>query len=395
MKSIAIVGGGMSRETVTQEGLAAICEAELLLGAPRLTGLFADMGKPVCPEYLPGGVLVALEKSDAKRFAVLVSGDVGFYSAASELVDALAAYDVGLIPGVSSLSYLFARLQRPWQGAAIVSCHGRESNLVDAVRRSNLTFALTGGNSSALANQLVHAGYGDLTVTVGENLGAAEERIAFMPVSALIAEPIAPLTVLLIENPGYDARVRAGIPDEAFVRGDVPMTKAEVRAVTLSKLALTPNAVCCDIGCGTGSVSVEMALAAFHGTVYAVDKKPEAIRLTEENANRFHIGNIRPRLGEAVEALAGLPPLDAAFIGGSGGRMREIFAAVLAKNPNARIVVNAIALESVHAALAAFQAHGMEPEIVQLSVAKAKCAGSIHMMNAQTPVFLLSGGGHA
>ena len=395
MKSIAIVGIGMNRNTLTQEGLATIQNAELLLGAPRLTDLFVDLGKPVCPEYLPDGVLDALEKSDAKRFAVLVSGDVGFYSAASGLTDALTSYDVRLIPSISSLSYLFAKLKRPWQETAIVSCHGRESNLVDAVRRNKLTFALTGGNVAMLAEQLMCAGFGDLTATVGANLGAAEERITAMPVSALIAEPIAPLTVLLIENADYDARVRFGLPDEAFVRGDVPMTKAAVRAVTLSKLALAPDAVCCDVGCGTGSVSVEMALAAFNGTVYAVDHNAEAIRLTEENSKRFHIGNILPQCGEAVEVLSELPPLDAAFIGGSSGQMREIFAAILSKNPTARIVVNAIALESVHAALTAFQAHGIEPEIVQLSVAKAKCAGSLHMLNAQNPVFIISGGGHA
>lgn len=395
MKTVWIIGAGMNRNTLTQEGLATIQNAELLLGAPRLTDMFVDMEKPVCPEYLPRGVLAALEKSDAKRFAVLVSGDVGFHSAASGLVDALEAYDVRLIPGVSSLGYLFARVKRPWQEAAVVSCHGRESNLVDAVRRNRLTFALTGGNVSALANQLVHAGYDDLTVTVGENLGVAEERITTMPVSALIAEPIAPLTVLLIENPGYDARVRIGIPDEEFVRGDVPMTKAAVRAVTLSKLALVPNVVCCDIGCGTGSISVEMALAAFNGKVYAIDHNAEAIRLTGENAKRFHIGNILPRCGEAVEVLAALPPLDAVFIGGSGGQMREIFAAILSKNSNARIVVNAIALESVHAALAAYQSHGIEPEMMQLCVANAKCTGDLHMMNAQNPVFIMSGGGHA
>ena len=394
MKSITVIGVGMSRDTLTQEGIAAIENAALLLGAPRLTDMFADMGKPTYPAYLPDDVLVALEKSDAQRFAVLVSGDVGFYSAASGLTDKLPAYDVRLIPGISSLGYLFAKLKRPWQEAAIVSCHGRESNLVDAVRRNRFTFALTGGNVATLAEQLVNAGYGDLTATVGENLGAAEERIASMPVSALIAGPTAPLTVLLIENPDFDARVRFGLPDEEFVRGDVPMTKAAVRAVTLSKLALAPNAVCCDVGCGTGSVSVEMALAAFSGKVFAVDHHAEAIRLTEENAKRFHIGNILPRCGEAAEALSALPPLNAAFIGGSGGQMQEIFAAILSKNPAARIVVNAIALESVHTALAAFQSHGVEPEIVQLSVTKAKCAGSLHMMSAQNPVFILSGGGH-
>ncbi len=394
MKTIWIVGVGMSRDTLTQEGLAAIRNAEVLLGAPRLVALFADMGKQAFCEYLPQSVLAAVESGSALRFAVLVSGDTGFFSAASGIGEALRAYDVRFVAGVSSLHYFFARLKRPWQGAAIVSCHGRDGNIVDAVRRNKLTFALTGGNVREIANKLVHAGYGGLRAVAGENLGAESERIAEMPVSALESADIGALSVLLIENPNCDARIRTGIPDGEFMRGEVPMTKAEVRSVTLSKLGLAPDTVCCDVGCGTGSVSVEMALAAYSGTVYAVDKNPEALRLTEENAAKFHIGNIKSVLGEAVELLSALPPMDAVCIGGSGGQIKEIFAAIRAKHTSARIVLNAIALESVSTALEAFRENGIEPKIVQVSVSRARAIGGKHLMTAQNPVWILSGGAY-
>ncbi len=394
MKSIALIGVGMSLDTTTQEGYAAIQNAEVLLGAPRLLELFSFFEKPAFPEYLPEGVLRVLTETSAERYAILLSGDVGFFSAASVLLPVLRAYTVQLIPGVSCLSYFFARLASPWQEAAVISCHGREGNLVDTVRRNKLTFVLTGDNISALALQLELAGFGKLLATVGENLGTKEERIQAMEISELLRNVFSQLSVLLIENPGADARVRFGIPDEAFERGDVPMTKAEVRAFTLSRLALKPDAVCCDIGCGTGSVSVEMAFAAYHGHVFAIDQSAEAIRLTQANAKRFHIGNLTAICARAPEALCDLPALDAVFIGGSGGNMEEIFALVLQKNPRAQIVVNAIALESALSAIGTFQSRNIEPEVVQLSAARARTLKGLHLMTAQNPIWIISGGGY-
>ncbi len=394
MKRIRIIGMGVSADTVTQEGLRAIGQAEVLIGAPRLLDAFDEPGKQRYAEYAPEEVAQIVEQSGAKRFAVLVSGDTGFYSAAEKICEALAVYDVTLVPGVSSLQCFFARLKRPWQDAALLSCHGRETNLADTVRRNRLTFALTGDNIPLLCETLMEAGFGHLRVHAGENLGMKNERILNLRVEELKDAALGALAVLLVENPDVDGRARYGLPDELFVRGEVPLTKAEVRAVTASKLALRPGAVCCDVGCGTGSVTVEMALAAYDGCVYAIDRNEEAIRLTRENCRAFHIGNVKTILGGAPDALESLPPMDAAFIGGNGGRLVEIVSALLRKNVAARIVVNAVTLESVQEAAAAFAQNGMEPEIVQIGVTRAKAAGNRRLLAAQNPVFILSGGGH-
>lgn len=394
MKHISIVGIGMGTDTSTQAGLQAVQDAEALVGAQRMLDAFAALQKPAYAEYIPNRVSDVISASEHARFAVLVSGDTGFYSAADSLTAALAAYDVSLIPGVSSLSYFFAKLHRPWQDAKLVSCHGRDANLIDAVRRNRLTFALTGGNANALAVRLADAGFGGLTAHVGENLGAANERIFTLPVSELQDAGVGPLAVLLIENPDFDSRVRFGIPDDEFVRSDVPMTKSEVRAVTLSRLSLRPGDIGCDIGAGTGSVTVEMALAAYESRVFAVDRNEEALALVRQNCKAFHIGNVSPIRGDAPDALAGLPRLDAAFIGGSGGHMRDIVSTLLLNNPDIRIAVNAIALESAVAAVDVFRENGLAPEIVQIGCARGKAAGALHMMTAQNPVFIVSGGGH-
>ena len=393
MRKVSIIGIGMNADTITQEGFRAIQNADALIGAQRMLDAFASLQKPCYTEYLPGSVLGVITGSGYQNFAVLVSGDTGFYSAADGLAAILAEYDVTFIPGVSSLSYFFARIKKPWQDAKLLSCHGRDANLTDAVRRNRLTFALTGGNANALAAQLADSCFGNLAVHVAENLGLPDERILSLHVSEFGNTPISALSVLLVDNPGFDARVRCGIPDDEFIRGDVPMTKSEVRAVTLSRLSLKPTDICCDIGAGTGSVTVEMALAAYEGHVHAVDKDEKSIELVKQNCRAFHIGNVSPMLGDAPDALAGLPKLNAAFIGGSGGTMLGIVLALLPHNPDVRIVANAVALENVTAAIDAFRKNGLTPEVTQISCAHAKAVGALHMMTAQNPVFIISGGG--
>lgn len=394
MKHVSIVGVGMNAETVTQTGWKAIQSADVLMGSARMLELFVSQQKPQISEYLPERVAGAIAESECKFFVVLVSGDTGFYSAAEGLAAALTGFDVRLIPSVSSVSYFFARTGRSWQDAKLLSCHGRDANLADAVRRNRLTFVLTGGNINALAARLMDAGFGGLTAHVGENLGLQDERIFSLPVSQLQNAAVGTLAVLLIENPDFDSRVRFGIADDAFTRGDVPMTKSEVRAVTLSKLSLKPNAVCCDVGAGTGSVTIEMAMAAYEGCVYAIDKDEKSLKLVRENCRAFHIGNVTLIPGAAPDALLGLPKLDAAFVGGSGGSMHGIVSVLLCNNPDIRIVANAVALESVSAAVDAISINGLQPEVVQINCARARTSGGLHMMAAQNPVFIISGGGH-
>ena len=393
MKTITIIGIGTGLATLTKEGLAAIEKAEVLLGASRMLAEFAYFGKPSFPEYQPEKTVKIIEERGESRFAILVSGDVGFYSGAERLSKALSHYHVELIPGISSMNYFFAKLKMPWQDAALLSLHGRQGNLVDWVRRNRLTFALTGGNAGLLAKKLTQTGFGALRVHIGENLGRETERVFSTSAEALETMEIAPLSVMLVENPDADDSIPTGIADNRFLRREIPMTKAEVRAIIMSKLKLSPDDICLDAGAGTGSVTVEMALSAWRGHVYAIDKKMEAIRLVQENCEAFHIGNVTAILRELSGAIRDLPVIDAAFIGGSGGKMKEIIQGLHEKNPAIRIVISAIALESVNAAIQILVEEGFEPEIVQVGVTRSKQAGALHMMLSENPVFIISAGG--
>ena len=394
MKTIFIVGAGMNAQSITQEGMAAIEQAEVLFGSERLIEPFSGLDKPVYALYKPADVQGEIEKSDMSRFTVLVSGDVGFFSGAAALCESLKGCEVRLIPGISSVAAFSAKLFLPWQDFKLISMHGVPANIVELVRRNRHVLCLTGGNAAEIGRKLSACGFSGVTVYAGENLGYEDEKITKMTAKELSESDLALLTTLLIINEKYDSRVRSGIPDGEFARLEgIPMTKCEARAVVSSKLGLTPGAVCYDVGAGTGSVSVEMALSAYEGQVYAIEQEEKALPLIEENLTKFNIGNVTVVNGKAPAAFSGLPCPDAAFIGGSSGEMGAIIENLIEKNPKIRIVITAITLESAAAAIAALKKAFPNAEAVQISAARIKPAGELSMMTAQNPVTIISGGG--
>ena len=327
--------------------------------------------------------------------AVVYSGDAGFYSGARGLLPLLREKDIPaeVLPGISSVQMLSARLGRPWQDWELVSAHGTECDVVSAVTRGKPAFFLTGGalGPGEICARLRSAGLGGLPVTVGENLSCPGERIVSGTAEELAGQSFASLSVLLAEAAPRAPQRCPGFPDGAFLRGEVPMTKQEVRAAALAKLAVRPEDVLWDVGAGTGSVSVEMALAAWRGNVFAVECGGEACGLIRANREKFCAWNLRIVEGRAPEALAALPPPDAVFIGGTKGGMEEILSSVLEKNAKARICISAIALETLSAALAALERRGIAARVTQIAVSRSRPAGKLHLLTANNPIFLITG----
>ena len=226
---------------------------------------------------------------------------------------------------------------------------------------------------------------------VGENLGTEAEAIRYGSAAELAGQSFAPLSVLLVENFDLPQLRAPGFPDESFIRSEVPMTKQEVRAAALAKLAVMPTDTLWDVGAGTGSVSVELALAAPKGRVYAVECEPDACELIRKNRAKFQTYNLILIEGRAPDALADLPAPDAVFIGGTKGGMEAVLDEVLGKNPNARICISAIALETLGAAIAALTARGLTAEVTQIAVSRTKPAGRLHLLMANNPIFLITG----
>ena len=337
-----------------------------------------------------GDILALLLASGCEHCAVLYSGDTGFYSGARTLLPLLERHGIGaeVQPGLSSVQLLAARLGRPWQDWALYSAHGTDCEPAAAACGGKPAFFLTGGpeGPAKLCRQLTEAGLGELRVTVGESLGFEGERISELTAAQCMERTFAPLNVLLAEPAPRYPRRAPGIPDGEFLRAEgVPMTKQEVRAAVLAKLAVGPEDTCWDIGAGTGSVSVELALQC--SAVWAVEHRREALALAQANREKFGAWNLRLVEGKAPEALTQLPKPDAVFVGGSGGALPKILEAVRQANPEARVCAAAISLETLHTAAERMK----EAEVVQISVSRSKTAGKFHLMLAQNPVFLVTG----
>ena len=184
-----------------------------------------------------------------------------------------------------------------------------------------------------------------------------------------------------------------GIKDEAFVRGKVPMTKEEIRILTLVKAQIAPDAVVYDVGAGTGSLSIEAARLAPAGHVYAIEKNPEGVELIAENATKFSVENITVVEGAAPDALAGLPAPDVALIGGSGRRLADILDLIGERlRPNGRIVTNAITMQTVAACLDYFHAHAdrYTYEAIQVQISRLERVGSYDMAKALNPIYIIT-----
>lgn len=395
--NVTLIGMGSGQpENLTLQGLAALRQADLILGARRLLAVLpAGCTENRAAAYRPDEVAELLQTSGAENAVLVYSGDTGFYSGASAMMEKLEALGVRarVLPGLSSIQLLAAALGRPWQGWNLVSAHGRTCDPVAECMQGRPTFFLTGGSEdpATLCAQLAAEGFGDVQGVVGQCLGTPEEKLFRGSVKELAAGRFNSLSVLLVEAVEGLPRRAPGLPDEAFERGDVPMTKQEVRAAVLAKLAVRPEDILWDVGAGTGSVSVELALAAPRGRVYAVECRPEGCALIKANREKFRTRNLVLVEGLAPAALLDLPAPDAVFIGGSKGSLAAIVDAALDKNPDARICVSAIALESLSAAVAALTAKGRTVQVSQIAVSRAKAVGGLHLMMAQNPIYLITG----
>ena len=395
--NVTLIGMGSGQpENLTLQGLAALRQADLILGARRLLAVLpAGCTENRAAAYRPDEVVELLQTSGAENAVLVYSGDTGFYSGASSMMEKLEALGVRarVLPGLSSIQLLAAALGRPWQGWNLVSAHGRTCDPVAECMQGRPTFFLTGGSEdpATLCAQLAAEGFGDVQGVVGQCLGTPEEKLFRGSVKELAAGRFNSLSVLLVEAVEGLPRRTPGLPDEAFERGDVPMTKQEVRAAVLAKLAVRPEDILWDVGAGTGSVSVELALAAPRGRVYAVECRPEGCALIKANREKFRTRNLVLVEGLAPAALSDLPAPDAVFIGGSKGSLAAIVDAALDKNPDARICVSAIALETLSAAVAALTAKGRTVQVSQIAVSRAKAVGGLHLMMAQNPIYLITG----
>lgn len=401
---INLIGiGAGSRSQMTIEAFEAIKNSDVIIGSKRVLESCKDFNIPMHCAFMPDEILdyinslEEIAKQNHKKYksiAILMSGDIGFYSGAKKLSDKLKNFKVNIICGISSPIYLCSRLGFSWDDMSLFSLHGRENNIIHQVKTNFRTFSLVGGTYGVkeLCELLCQYSFGDLKLYVGERLSYTDEKITVGTAVELMNNSFDKLASVIIENENYNKTLNIGIDDNSFIRFDkVPMTKSEVRAISVAKLKLSDDSTVYDIGAGSGSVSIESAILAHKGTVYAIEKNHEAIRLIEENKVKFQTPNVTIIEGSAPGAMEDLPIPTHAFIGGSSGNLTEIIEMLLEKNKNIKIVINAISLETVAESIDCIKKFDFKnTEIINLSVSKSKKLGSYNMMMAQNPIYIIS-----
>lgn len=394
MKKVYVIGTGTNGiGSLTGEALSAIQSSELLIGAKRMLEPYAATGKRLEQAYQPNEIESILRNDSAEFAAVLMSGDCGFFSGSKKLLPLIKDLDVTVLPGVSSLAAFCAKCGISYENMKFVSLHGISANIAINVKMNRYCFFLLGGNMTAalLCKRLCDYGFAEITVHIGANLDYKNETILHGKASDFLELSDKTLSVIITENTEHFSYIPSAICDLEFDRDNIPMTKAEVRCNVISLLKIARDAVCWDIGCGTGSVSVEMAFRCPDGSVFAFDQKDTAVCLTAQNAHKFSCDNVTAIAGVCPEILREYPLPDAVFIGGTGGNMKEIFDYISKLNRKIRVVLNAISLETLTQALDYFKQFCYNYDAVQISVARTKKVGSYSMLDAQNPVWLISG----
>lgn len=402
-KTIAIVGAGPGDgELMTKALVQAVSRADVLIGARRVLEICDPSGaKKHLESYVAKDIMDYIDKDTVhSHYAAVYSGDVGFYSGAAQLMkcikEAKKDYEITVIPGISSVIYLLDMLCLSWQTTVFCSVHGCDSNVTLKVRRNKVVATLLGdeGDVALICQRLCFCGLGDVKVVVGERLSYKEEKINTGTAKDFAHRSFDKLSVAIFLNDRPQGEVAPR--DDDFIRGAVPMTKQEIRELSVSKLCLCNDAVIYDVGAGTGSVSVAMALQAEDGVVYAIEQKEEAQQLIARNASRFCCTNIQLVAGRAPEVLAKLPEPTHAFIGGSNGNLLEIIEAIRAKNKATRFVVNAVTVETL-AKLSSLRNQYEEyadMELIYVQLSREKQMGGHYLMTADNGIYIASFGGN-
>lgn len=419
--TIALAGIGMGTEaTMTAEVREAIKGADYLFGAERM---LRNVQSPSCKAryaaYKSGEIAakirVIAEKDPAAHIVVLFSGDSGFYSGAAGTREALMAAgfrkeQIRTLPGISSLSYLSAAAGIPWQDAAIVSLHGVpeqkwKAELTATLRQSGKVFFLTSGASDVRQlGAFLKGAAADCTVVLGFQLSYPEERISrYSAEECMSVETDGLYAGFILRNStqnrenvhidGTKTILTPGIRDDRFIRGKVPMTKEEIRILSICKLHLQAGSVLYDIGSGTGSIAVEAALIPGMGDVYAIEQDPEAVGLIRSNAEKFGAAGVHVVEGMAPGIIKEqeLPAPSHAFIGGSKGNLREILKVLREKNPGMRVVITAVTMETIRDIQNMMETFPItDDEIIAVSVSKAAKMGHYHLMQAANTVYVFS-----
>jgi precorrin-6Y C5,15-methyltransferase (decarboxylating) len=377
---LSIVGIGEDGvEGLSPVARGLIADAEIVFGGKRHIELARSAIRGAVrpwPSPFDGAVGEVVEQR-GRAVCVLASGDPFFYGVGALLARHVDPDETLVVPRVSAFSLAAARLGWPLQETTLLALHGRPLDLIRPhLHPGARILALTpdGAGPQALAELLAGNGFGNTRITVLEALGGPRERIRAARAADFSLTDIDALNVVALEvEAAPDARILARAPglSDALFEHDGQITKREIRAVTVSSLQPRRNELLWDIGAGAGSVAIEWMLADPSLRAVAIEHRADRVARIRRNAAAFGVPGLQVVEDRAPDALAGLPPPHAIFIG--GGAKFSLDTALAALRSGGRLVVNAVTLQTEALLMARHAALG--GALVRIALSRAENVG--------------------
>ncbi len=402
MQKVSIIGMGLSPSDLTESHLELISKADVIAGGPRLLDFFKKSPAEKIPitKDIKGLIELIKNRIPEKSVVVLASGDPLFFGIGERLSMGLGPENVLLYPNISSVAAAFSRIKKSWNDACVISFHGRKSEkqFISALEKNQKIAIFTDPerNPAWIAKFLLEKNITGYKMCVFEQLGTPSEKTGWH--SLLDADKLEffqPNLVVLIyhgQEKKYNKELRPGLHEKWFSHEDGLITKAEIRAVSISKLAMANSHILWDLGAGSGSVSIEASITIKKGHIFAVEKISGRINHIEKNIKQFKVENIDIIHGTLPECMDALPDPDRIFIGGGGEKLPEIIKSALPRlKPGGIIVINTVLISSLNSIFEVFDTWRLKKDIIHLQVSRGREMPWGERLEALNPVWIISG----
>lgn len=396
---IHIIGVGPEEKCwVPPKAAEIVSQCDLLIGNSRMRNLF--------PEYkhkkylLSGTTLQTIEllksNQDYPNIGILVSGDPGYFGILPLIKEELPDQETQVWPGISALQLLFSKAGITWHNASFIDLEGQDISVLPRAIFNPLAVLLGPDIAAQQVAQLFLERGQNPQISIGYSLGRSNEYFETMNAVKLSRSSRKLSNVILLVYPlphqgsWQSLGLRIGIPDKEFIRGEAPMTKAEIRVQVLAKAQISLYDHILDVGSGTGSIGIEAAAIANEGMVYAIENNVEAQQLIRANMRKFAVPNLKLVSGTAPDVFTKIPPVDVCIINGTKGRLKEVLEEAPLV-PGGRLVMTALSLEKASRGLELIKdLDYRDTEVISLQAVRWPEVNGFHIAQALNQVFIIS-----
>ncbi len=402
--AVYVIGLGLSYKNLTKEHIEIIDQADILVGGKRHLDYFENYcGQKIkITKDIDGIISFIKDYADKKCIVVLASGDPLFFGIGARIVTSIGKERVKVYPNFSSVSAGFAKIGESWDDAAIISMHGKdqEKDLKEAVLSKIKIAVLTDYKRTPAYIASLISDYlsKDTVFYIFERLGSSDEKVYTLDFVQVLEKDFKQPNFLIIVQKKKELKISEkgffGMDDSCFVHEKGLITKAEVRAVTLSKLRLdSSDLVLWDLGAGSGSISIEASIFIKTGKIIAVEKKESRIKQIKENIKSFKVfSNIDVVSLDLPSGMNELKLPDRIFIGGGGRDLEKIAKrAVSFLKPDGVIVINTVLMDNINIVCNMLDKSGLKTEIVQIQINRGKEMPWGKRFEALNPVWIITG----